>query len=387
MCMIAHRFLSEKGKGANIPNAVIDTAMYRHPDGYGVAWRSEEGLLYQKFGPDGRQGFRELVKALDGDQSVEYVAHFRFATHGPEDANHAHPFAYEDPDPSVGTVLVFHNGVISSMKTTLAESDTEVFVRDYLAKLPSRWWTNEAVRKLVDHIGGWSRLVLMTNEETVNLNWGEGEEDGGLWYSSDHRPNKWVTGTTVASTVYSSSKDYRNWDYDDDEEWVKVEDGWRRNPNSKFAKSPSTAEAAAATFMETTIPKSNGDMFMHEGHELSPMQTFDFTKDGDYEVSVLCETCGTAGDVYIVDGRAYVDVPHKWDIKEDGVIPLPDKAATIMEAEGGFCDAGDTDLLPDEMEDLLPEPVTAHGGTLIPMNYAAAELIRAANDEKEALLN
>jgi hypothetical protein len=91
--------------------------------------------------------------------------------------------------------------------------------------------------------------------------------------------------------------------------------------------------------------------------------------------------------VYIVDGRAYVDVPHKWDIKEDGVIPLPDKAATIMEAEGGFCDAGDTDLLPDEMEDLLPEPVTAHGGTLIPMNYAAAELIRAANDEKEALLN
>ena len=58
MCMIAHRFLSAKGKGQNIPNAVIETALVRHPDWFGVAWRDPEaGLLYEKFGPTQRGEF------------------------------------------------------------------------------------------------------------------------------------------------------------------------------------------------------------------------------------------------------------------------------------------------------------------------------------------
>lgn len=291
MCMIAHRYLSDKsGKGQNMPNAVLDTAVTRHPDGFGVAWRDpKNGLTYQRFAPQEVSEFRRLLKDIDAQPQVEYVAHFRWATHGPEDRDHAHPYAYEDPDPGVGTVLVFHNGIYSSVTTAKNESDTEVFVRDYLTKLPSRWWENVGIRKLVTQFGGWSKLVLMTADETINMHQYAGEDDGGLWYSSDHRP-----GPLLGAVSRSG------WDWDDnDEEWVRLPDGsWQHNLTSRFAASGDST------------PTRNSDYWVHDGHRLTPIQNYDFRLDGDYPLSILCDTCGTAGDVYIVNGRAYVDIPH-----------------------------------------------------------------------------
>jgi hypothetical protein len=328
MCMIAHRFLSAKGKGANIPNYVIDTAITRHPDGYGVAWRDpKEGLLYEKFGPQEKQEFRAFLKELDGDKNIEYVAHFRFATHGPLDADHSHPYEYSDPDPKVGGVLVFHNGIISGVTTTKLESDTEVFVRDYLAKLPSRWWTNAGIRKLVDHMGGWSRLVLMTAHETVNLNHYAGEEDGGLWYSSDHRPAQSYSGKgggKYSGALLGLDDEWENegWEYERGK-WSRT-GGSNSDHRSDDEYRVTGATVRSADVGETTHPRGNSSTWAHQGHVLTPMQEFDFDKDGDYENSILCEECGTAGDVYIIDKKAYVDIPHAWD-REDSE---PDGAVT-----------------------------------------------------------
>jgi hypothetical protein len=316
--MIAHRFLSPtKGRGSNIPNSVVDTAMFRHADGFGVAWRDpEEGLRYEKFGPKDRAAFRDTLKALDLASDIEYVAHFRFATHGPEDEAHAHPYSYEDPDPEVGTVLVFHNGVIASVNPTKLESDTEVFVRDWLAKLPSRWWENAGIRKFVDHMGGWSRLVLMTKDETINLNWHDGEEDGGLWYSSDHRPYKVTPRQYPGLVAYGDT-----WD-DDGDVWAA-------------AATTATAKAEDPDILDTTNPSRNDDNWTHSGHDLHPLQSFDFTTDGDYPTSVVCNQCGTAGDVYVVDGKAYVDIPHSWNVK-DGDDEPKGKIEIVIEQEGGL---------------------------------------------------
>lgn len=329
MCMIAHRFLSQKGKGSNIPNQVIDTALTRHPDGYGVAWRDPEyGLVYEKFAPEDKGKFRQLLKEIDADKTIEYVAHFRYATHGPEDEAHAHPYQYEDPDPEVGTVLVFHNGIISGVKTTASESDTEVFVRDYLAKLPSRWWTSAGIRRLVDHMGGWSRLVLMTATETVNLHHWAGEEDGGLWYSSEHRP-------------YSYTYE-KGWNGDDDD-W----NDWRGGSLTTTYGGMTTAKSAEIG--ATTNPRGNASQWMHQGHEITPMQTFDFTKDGDYECGVICEECGTAGDVYIIDGKAYIDIPHSWDTKAGITAPEGISAiSTDDEIAIDLVNDIDSALLPDD---------------------------------------
>lgn len=291
--MIAQRLMSPKGKGANIPNAVVDTAISRHKDGFGIAWRDpNRGLVYEKFGPDQSQDFRYVLKDLDADHTIEYVAHFRFATHGPEDASHAHPYEYIDPngDP----VLVFHNGVITGMPIdSKRESDTEVFVRDYLALLPPLWWLNEAIVGLVHKFIGWSRLVLMTPDDTINLSWNEGEEDSGFWYSSEHRPISydWARGD--------------EWE----DEWVRLSEGkWVR-------KSEQTALVPLPPL--STQPRRNDASWMSQGHRITPLQSFNFTKDDAYEVSIICDECGTSGDVYIVDGRAYMDIKHKVDILDE----------------------------------------------------------------------
>lgn len=322
MCMIAHRFLGPKGKGGNIPNEVIGTAMTRHSDGFGIAWRDpEDGLVYEKFGPQPEHArlFRDRLKEIDSDKAIEYVAHFRFATHGPEDADHAHPFAYDDPDPKVGTVLVFHNGIISGVKTGALESDTEVFVRDYLSKLPSRWWDNPGIRRLVDHMGGWSRLVLMTNDETINLNYSQGEDDGGLWYSSDHRPYKYATYTKSTGISYSTPKESYGFDGEeayeawlaagaDDEElsvYGLTKEGYRPRPT------------VGAIGPQSTTPMGNDALWLDNKHTLTPLVTFDFSKDGDYPRSITCDECGTEGDVYLIGGKAYVDMTHDGDILYD----------------------------------------------------------------------
>ena len=296
MCMIAHRFLSKRGQGQNMPNEVISTACTRHPDGYGIAWRDPiKGLRYERFGPSERLGFRDSLKRIDADRSIEYVAHFRFATHGPEDRDHAHPFAYQDPDPKIGRVLVFHNGIISGMRPEQTESDTEVFVRDYLAKLPSAWWRNAGVRKLVDHMGGWSRLVLMTDHETVNLNHYAGDEAQGLWYSSDHKPTTWTAMVAGA----------QSWNDEEEEDWQSA-------VAANTALALSRAASPRSSIGVTTIPTTNAAAWVDSGHRLQRNRDFDFLVDGDFPNGVSCVLCSTDGDVYIIDGKAYIDITHVW---------------------------------------------------------------------------
>lgn len=49
----------------------------------------------------------------------------------------------------------------------------------------------------------------------------------------------------------------------------------------------------------------------HGGHPLTTLATFDRLHDGDYPNGVLCDTCNTFGDVYVIDGGVYIDMSHK----------------------------------------------------------------------------
>src|SRR5947207_14791060 len=128
MCLIIHRGVSgRRGRGANVPNDILDHNRTSNPDGFGIAWRDpKSGLTYQKFGPDDYAAFYGLLKAVDRDNSVEYVAHYRWATHGAKTQEQAHPFEYVDPEGN--RVLVFHNGIISAMRKPGPQPDPRVFV-------------------------------------------------------------------------------------------------------------------------------------------------------------------------------------------------------------------------------------------------------------------
>jgi predicted glutamine amidotransferase len=296
--MIALRPVDAKGRGSNIPNAVIDTAMKRHSDGFGVAWREFDDagvphLFERRFGPKDGKRFRKMLKRVDA-AGVEYVTHFRYATHGPCDEAHAHPYIYEDTDPEVGTVMVFHNGVID-IPTKAEESDTEVFVRDVLANLPSRWWTRREFTYLVGESIGWSRLVIMTATETVSLQDDDGTWDAGLWYSSNHKPYSVSTtykGGSVQS-AYSTSAYLTQGVKDAHESWEALK-----------------AKAEEGDF-DPSRPAGITTGMMHGGHNVTFLEEVNLAVDIVSEAGVVCDTCYTVGDLYVIEGTAFIDMAHR----------------------------------------------------------------------------
>lgn len=297
MCMIAYRPLHAKsGKGSNIPGSVIDTALRRHPDGFGLAYRENGELVTEKFGPHEAKRFRKALKRVDREVPSEYVAHWRFATHGPKDQAHAHPYEYTHPVD--GRVLVFHNGVID-IATTPAQSDTEVFTGLVLAELPSRWWENPALMFLVTEAIGWSKLVIMTATGTYNLHEKRGSWDGGIWYSSSHKPS--TTTYRGPAMNYPSYGSYKS---------GATSVASTAGVTSRDAVIKSTSSAYTAKDFSSA---GDGKTFFHGGHALSAVVDIDRLKDGDYTDGVMCDTCWTMGDVYVIDGGVYIDMAHKGD--------------------------------------------------------------------------
>jgi hypothetical protein len=216
-------------------------------------------------------------------------------------------------DPEVGRVLVFHNGVID-IRTKPQESDTEVFVRDVLAVLPSRWWEQPVLRYLVNAAIDWSKLVIMTAEETVNLHESRGEWDGGLWYSSSHKPSTW------SSTAHSGA--YGHWD-NDAQKWVSADDHKgttvvtpRNSAIIPYRTTAAAHSAAALGLLDSAKPDEidpHADSVIglrSGGHSLTAIKSMSLLYDGEYEDSVICDECRTIGSVYVIDGDYYVDMAH-----------------------------------------------------------------------------
>lgn len=372
--MIAFRPVLSSGHGQHIPTQVIDTAFTRHPDGFGVAWRENGTVFDAKFGPGSRKAFRRALKRLDKRDDIEYVAHWRFATQGPKNVAMAHPYEYIDP--KEGRVLVFHNGIIN-IAARETESDTHVFVRDVLSRLPTRWWARPEIKFLVGQSIGWSKLVIMTGRETVNLQEHDGTWDGGLWYSSNHRPlvsyqtypirkghwlrnadgtpgGKWVYDDEEAKPILPGN--------DDDEDWALLTGGgdysptlpsWQRHNAIESAKAlgltdglvevidPETGESLGS-FVDPDAPMLSRDstddpvltihdmtgtralipyegpirpdrlyQFSHGGHSLTAVRDINRDVDGDHPQSLICDTCYTMGDVYIIEGVVFIDMAHR----------------------------------------------------------------------------
>lgn len=320
MCMIALRPTLD-GRGGHIPNAVIDTAITRHPDGFGLMWRDAKGVHTECYAPGARKHFRKALKALDRTDS-EYAVHFRWATSGPRTSEMAHPYTYMDPDPEVGLVALMHNGVIDIKHDHAKESDTSAFVRLVLTRLPSRWWANEALVYLVGEAIGYSKFVIMTQHETVNLHDERGKWDNGLWYSSDHKPSAW-------QSYKHSGTEYGKYASDA----TKASDGkggtkYLNSGKGTKAMTPEQAVAAAYKGQARTSAVTLGlltqgegvirqvDMptqFHHAGHTLTAVKAIDLSGgDADYEDAVVCDTCKTIGTVYVIDGTYYIDMGHMY---------------------------------------------------------------------------
>jgi hypothetical protein len=283
MCLIIYR-----GKGENVPNNILEYNSKSNPDGFGLAWRNQKKLEYQKFGPGAAEyaRFRDLLKSVDGYTNIEYVAHFRKATHGGSCEALSHPFVYEDS--KVGPILVFHNGIIN-INAPKGESDTSQFVKGVLAKLESRWWTKDYMRWLVEESIGWSRLLLMTPTQTIMLNKDMWKLRDKIWYSCDPLPTVkyYTSGKGYARSAWANGyDDFMVEDDDDDDEKDDVEPVVNTKGQGWYIKVAGQTD-----------------------HYVIPVEPYQDEKGDEYGVAT-CTVCHTTGEYYIIEGQAYVDVPH-----------------------------------------------------------------------------
>lgn len=310
MCIIIHR-----EQGSNVPNSVLEHNRKKNPDGFGLAWRDDEGLHHKKYAPTAYDEFHDMLKRLDRNPSIEYVAHYRFATHGPACERLSHPFPYEDEDGN--EVLVFHNGIIN-IQTESHESDTSRFVERVLANLPTGWWNNSAIRFLVEQSVSGSRLLVMSAKNTVRLNERLWTQQNGIFYSTEPGPYK--PATNYAATYPRPGQVVK---YTPKATWEK-EDNRKQGKKNKHGRS---RHVPAPSFEKSTDDRNFGfkdaddepQGWMHNGHWVESLDSQRLAEDPSEDVacSAICTECQTMGEVYIIGGTTFIDVSHGDEVRDE----------------------------------------------------------------------
>jgi hypothetical protein len=263
--------------------------MERHPDGFGVAFVQNGKVVVEKFAPSERKQFRKAFRRVEG-LNQPFVAHLRFATSGPKTADMAHPYVYMDA--SEGEVAVIHNRIISIKHDSKVESDTSAFVRLVLADLPSRWWTQPAMRFLVGQAIGYSKLAIVTPRDGVVLiNESDGTwDDSGVWYSSTYKPDSYNTPAyTGKFPVGPSGK------------------GWTVIPAT-------TPESAYVPDKGASKHGVVVGAMRHGGHLLESLKPIrEDGKDCHVKHAVKCSVCHTVGDIYRIEGTRFIELNHLAD--------------------------------------------------------------------------
>lgn len=276
MCLIAFR----DKKGTHIPNDVIKYNLGKNPDGFGLAWYEGGALLHEKFAPADHEAFVGHLKSLD-KTDVKYAAHWRYATHGAPSYDLSHPFPYQTPE-GVKKVL-FHNGIINGVKIGQGQSDTTAFVDQVLRHLPNDWPGNPGITTLLDKMLGWSRLLIMDDEGWTITN-------NEAW-------------TTVDGVRYSTAPITRP-----------------AQVSPKVSPSATSTRPVLALPVGTTLPESvtgKVEYWLHMSHIIHLIDQDEPDEKGDVVGEAECETCGEAGDFYILDNVRYTDISHRFRLGED----------------------------------------------------------------------
>jgi len=200
----------------------LKTCWDSNPDGAGLMYAHNNRLHVVK----GLMSFDAFIAAWrQVPENVRVAAHFRIKSHGSICPALTHPFPIirEDESEESYALAVVHNGVLTgtgAVATNPNESDTSVFVRDVLSKLPPEWETSEGiVQLLAERIGYGNKMVFLRYDGAfVVLNRSAGEWDNGIWYSNStykrvrvYPTKRWQNNSTATSSTGTLGA-YGGWD-------------------------------------------------------------------------------------------------------------------------------------------------------------------------------
>lgn len=189
-----------KPAGKTITKDVLKVCFDNNSDGAGFAYvntdyhgnRRLRVYKYMDFEPF----YEKYEKYTRLMPESPFVIHFRIKTHGKKDIANCHPFVIDHD-----TVFI-HNGIISGVGHDAEMSDTRLFNREILQKLPKLWYKNDAIIKLVEDFIGLSKLVVLDVDGTAKII----NESKGVW----HEDIWWSNETFKVRRTYTTTSYWEN---------------------------------------------------------------------------------------------------------------------------------------------------------------------------------
>lgn len=154
------------------------TCWAANPDGAGLCYFDGEKIQLLKEMKSVKNFHKQYVSIRDKFPLIDIAVHFRIATHGRVNSINCHPFKVNK------NTAFIHNGVISQVGTNPDFSDTYIFNETILKNLPSTFVKNTAILELLSAYIGYSKLVIISGENSAIVNEELGAWDGGNWYSN-----------------------------------------------------------------------------------------------------------------------------------------------------------------------------------------------------------
>ena len=223
MCLIV-----VKPRGFPMPkDKLLKRWFVSHPDGFGLAFQSNDHVTILKGGLAQRQMFgiiRTMHKHLAAigkkPTDIDLILHFRQATDGSVSPKNCHPFPVTSDKPSLAALTLdcplalAHNGVIYDYSSYSYSqwsppagdiTDTQLFIEQYLAYFGDSLF-NPAVQSLIAHHTS-SKFALLTPTGYQLIGTFE-QAKGYLFSNSGYKaPVTIVTSAPSASTSTSSWAD------------------------------------------------------------------------------------------------------------------------------------------------------------------------------------
>lgn len=165
-------------KNSAISKKILKKGYENNPNGAGIAHIQNQKIAIEKF-----FSFEEFYTRYSQIQNKQMIIHFRLATSGKIDATNCHPFVVNE------NLCFAHNGVFGNIDIPEKDrqySDTYIFNRDILQKLPPDFLQNKAIESLILEFLGTSKLVFMdaTGNFTIYNHQLGNTDDKGNWFSN-----------------------------------------------------------------------------------------------------------------------------------------------------------------------------------------------------------
>lgn len=221
MCVIVH-----KERGKDLPsNEIIEKCFKKNPDGSGILLhRSGTKVIEIHKGFMKLDDFNTALKDLNVRKEDDLVLHFRITTSGGTSPENCHPFPIssnvEDLKATrINTPLAFvHNGVLGKGDADLKISDTQVFVKDVMARKEiENHLDNEEVQKVIEKMAEGQRFFVADAEKDIFKRFGTWHESEGLWFSNlnwkHYREYAWGYGNYTSCGYPSSTAYYPDYYY------------------------------------------------------------------------------------------------------------------------------------------------------------------------------